>query len=140
MNILITNLIGCLLTIMIYLNSGLTNNIGMVNALIFIHIGGLIGATLTNLIKKNKITYNKAIPLILYCGGCVGVFNVLFNTMAFSEIGASLTATIGLLSQSITSIIFDVYGIGGTEKIPFNKKKIFGLIVILAGIIIMGVK
>ncbi len=139
MNIIITNLIGCLLTIMIYLNSGLTDNIGMVNALIFIHIGGLIGTIFINFVKKNKIKYDKAIPFLLYCGGCVGVFNVLFNTMAFSVIGASLTATIGLLSQSITSIIFDVYGIGGTEKIPFNKNKIFGLLVILAGIIVMEV-
>ncbi len=139
MNILITNFIGCLLTIMIYLNSGLTDNVGMVNALIFIHIGGLLGTIVINIVKKNKITYDKTIPFILYLGGCVGVFNVLFNTTAFSVIGASLTATIGLLSQLITSIIFDVYGIGGTEKIPFNKKKIYGLLVILAGIIIMEV-
>ncbi len=139
MDILITSFIGGLLTIMIYLNSGLTDNIGMVNALIFIHIGGLIATVIINVVKKNKITYDKAIPFVLYLAGCVGVFNVLFNTMAFSVIGASLTATISLLSQLITSIIFDVYGIGGSEKIPFNKNKIYGLLVILAGIIIMGV-
>ncbi len=139
MNILITNLIGCLLTIMIYLNSGLTDNIGMVNALIFIHLGGLIGTIVINKIKKNKITYDKTIPFLLYLGGCVGVFTVLGNTLSFGVIGASLTATIGLLSQSIASIVVDVYGIGGVEKKPFNKEKILGLAVILIGIIVMEV-
>ncbi len=108
MNILITNLIGCLLTIMIYFNSTLTDNVGMASALIFIHIAGLVGSIVINFLLKKKIPFNKAIPFVLYCGGCIGVFNVLFNTMSFAAIGASLTATIGLLSQSISSIVVDV--------------------------------
>lgn len=139
MNIFITNFIGFLLAIMIYLNAALTNNLGMINALLFIHIGGLVGCFIICLYKKEKIAYIKTIPFYIYLGGVLGVITVIANTYGFLTIGASLTATLGLLGQLVASIIVDVFGFMGSEKKPFSKDKIIGIIIIIVGIIMMEV-
>ncbi len=139
MNIFITNFLGVLLTFMIFLNAGLTQNLGMVVALFFIHIVGLVGTSFFTVAKKESVKYNNTIPFYLYFGGVLGVITVVSNSIAFMEIGASLTATLALLGQTIASVIVDVYGLQGTPKQPFNKKKLLGISVILAGIIIMEV-
>lgn len=137
MNIIITSFIGVLLTFMVFLNAELTANIGMYYALIFIHIVGLLGTIILSLIFKNKITYNKNIKLIFYLGGMFGVLTVVSNTVSFIGIGASLTATLALLGQTITSIVVDTYGLMGVEKKPFKKDKLIGLSLILLGIVFM---
>lgn len=139
MNILFTSFIGVLLTFMIFLNASLTESIGMVPALMFIHIAGLTGVLVISLISKTKIKYDKTLPFYLYLGGCLGVITVLCNSYTFLVIGASLTTSLGLLGQTISSIVVDHYGLLGAEKKPFNKDKIAGLLVILVGIIVMGV-
>ncbi len=139
MNIFITNFLGVLLTFMIFLNSGLTDKLGMVVALFFIHIVGLLATIVVNLVKKDSMAYNKSVPFYLYLGGVLGVFTVASNSFAFVTIGASLTATLALLGQTIASVIVDVYGLQGTPKQPFNKKKLLGISVILVGIIVMEV-
>ncbi len=139
MNIFITNFLGVLLTFMIFLNSGLTENLGMVVALFFIHIMGLIGSIIITVFKKESMAYKTSLPFYLYLGGVLGVFTVASNSLAFMTIGASLTATLALLGQTISSIIVDVYGLQGTPKQTFNKKKLLGIFVILVGIVVMEV-
>ncbi len=140
MNIFITNFLGVLLTFMIFLNSGLTTSVkSMVVALFFIHVVGLIGTIAINVIKKDSMAYKKSLPFYLYLGGVLGVITVSSNSLAFVQIGASLTATLALLGQTISSILVDSYGLQGTPKQPFNKKKLLGISVILAGIIVMEV-
>ncbi len=139
MNILITNFIGVILTVMIFFNAKLTDNLGMFYALICIHIVGLLGAIFFSLITKTKISYNKNIKFYYYLGGAFGVLTVVSNSLSFFVIGGALTATISLLGQTIASIISDIYGIGGSEKKPFKKNKLLGISVIIIGIILMEV-
>ena len=62
---------------------------------------------------------------------------VLINNITYSSIGVSLPVALGLLGQSLTSIVFDHYGLLGMPKIEFNKKKLIGIIVIIIGVCIM---
>ncbi len=137
MNIFITNFLGVLLTFMIFLNSGLSNELGVVVSLFFIHIVGLIGTIVINIVKKDSLAYKKSLPFYLYLGGALGVITVGSNNLAFVTIGASLTASLALLGQTISSVIVDSYGLQGATKQPFNKKKLVGISVIIIGIIVM---
>ncbi len=137
MNIFITNFLGVLLTFMIILNSGLSNNVGMVVSLFFIHIVGLLGTLVINILKKDNLAYKKSVPFYLYLGGALGVITVGSNNVAFVTIGASLTAALALLGQTVSSVLVDSYGLQGAPKQPFNKKKLIGISVILIGIIVM---
>ena len=104
-----------------------------------IHILGIIILSVILILKKYKIKVSKEIPLILYSAGIIGVFTVLFNNISFSALGATLTISLGLLAQSISSIIIDSFGLMKMQKVSFQKKKTFGFLLIILGIVVMTV-
>lgn len=130
-------LIGVLISVMIAINGMLANNIGNYSSLIIIHIVGLIGISFILLIKKIKFNLRKDIPIHLYSAGAIGVFTVLFSNISFNHLGVSISLALGLLGQSVASLIIDHYGLLGMEVIKFKKEKILGLIIICFGIITM---
>ncbi|WP_411168697.1 DMT family transporter [Clostridium sp. MB05] len=130
---------GVLITIMISFNGILSSYIGNYTSTLIIHIVGFIILTLVLLFKKYKIELSKNIPIILYSAGVIGVFTVLFNTISFSALGASLTISLGLLGQTVSSLVIDNFGLMKMQKIEFQRKKIFGVSIIILGIVIMAV-
>lgn len=131
--------IGVLIAIMIGLNGTLSNYLGNYSSSLVIHFIGLITISLLLFIKENKITFKKEVPLYIYSGGAIGLIIVLCNNITFNSLGVSLTVALGLLGQSIASIVVDSYGLFNIKIVKFNKKKILGLTLISIGIIIMTI-
>ncbi|KFN03479.1 DMT family transporter [Bacillus clarus] len=131
--------IGALIAIMIPLNGILSEMIGNYTASVVIHLVGLLAVVIVLLINKNKIRFEKGIPLYLYSAGAIGVFTVLFSNISFSALGASITIALSLLGQSIASIIIDHFGLLGMKITKFEKKKLIGLLFISSGIIVMTI-
>lgn len=131
--------IGMLIAIMIGLNGALSNHLGNYSSSVVVHLVGLISIILILLIKKSKLTFKRGIPLYLYSAGAIGVIILLFNNITFNSLGVSLTVALGLLGQSIASIVIDSYGLFNMKIVKFNKKKLFGFILISLGIVIMTV-
>lgn len=130
---------GILITIMISLNGILSTHLGNYSSTLIIHIVGFILLTLFLIFKKYKIRFSRKIPLILYSAGIIGVFTVLFNNLSFSALGASLTISLGLLGQTISSLLIDSFGLMKMKKVEFQKKKIYGVSLIILGIVIMAI-
>lgn len=134
---LFSGLIGVLITIMLALNGTLSKNTNNYLSTVIIHLVGLICISCILSIKRIKFKLHKNIPIYLYSAGAIGVFTVLLNNLSFNYIGASLTLALGLLGQSVTSIVIDHYGLLGSEINKFKKQKLLGLIIIALGIVIM---
>ena len=47
----------------------------------------------------------------MYTGGLIGVLTVIFSSLGFSKLGVSLTVSLGLFGQLVTSIIIDHFGL-----------------------------
>lgn len=139
MNNLISAFIGGLIALALMINGVLSDAAGNYTATVIIHTVGLISVILVLLINKSKFKLTKDIPLYLYSAGAIGVFTVLFNNISFIKLGASLPIALGLLGQSITSIIIDHFGLLEMKVVKFNRKKIFGLILITLGIAVMTI-
>jgi len=139
MNNLVSALIGALIAVMIMLNGTLSNVLGNYIATIIIHIVGLIAITFVLLVSKQKFIINKGTPFYLYSAGGIGVFAVLFNNLTFNSLGISLSLALGLLGQTITSIIIDHFGLLGMKVMKYQKKKLIGLVFIVLGIAVMAV-
>lgn len=131
--------IGVLISLMIMFNGVLSQNLGNYPAAAIIHFLGLIIISIVLTVKGIRINLCRDIPLYLYIGGFLGVFTILFNNIGFSHLGASLTLALGLLGQTIASIVIDHYGLLGMEVVKFRKEKLAGLIAISIGIVIMTV-
>ncbi|WP_142337552.1 DMT family transporter [Bacillus sp. AFS059628] len=131
--------IGVLIAVMLPLNGILSELIGKYTASVVIHLVGLLAVIFILIVNKNKIHFDKSIPLFLYSAGAIGVFTVLFNNISFSVLGASITIALSLLGQSIASIVIDHFGLLGMKVAKFEKKKLIGLCFISSGIIIMTI-
>lgn len=131
-------IIGIFIALMIAVNGTLSQQAGTFSSSVIIHLIGLIAMIVIVFVKKIKIRFDRTIPVFLYCAGAIGVFTVLFNVVSFSAIGASLTLALGLLGESIASTLIDHFGLFGTRVTRFNPKKIWGLLLIIIGIVIMA--
>lgn len=136
---LMSILIGALIAIMSSFNSTLSIYTGNYTSSVIIHSVGLIGTIIIMKILKHKITFNKNLSLFLYSAGIIGVFTLLFNNITFVTLGASLTIALGLLGQTLSSIIIDHFGFLDVNVVKFNKKKIISLSIITLGIVIMSI-
>lgn len=131
-------LTGILITIMISFNGILSNYIGNYSSTFLIHLVGIIILSFIFLIKKYKIKVSPNISLIFYSAGIIGVFTVLLNNLSFTNLGASLTISLGLLGQTISSLIIDSFGLIKMRRIKFEKRKLLGISMIMVGITIMA--
>lgn len=129
-------LMGIFISIMIALNGGLTNAYGAYSATVIIHMAGLLViATVVLLYKERPFAVRHA--WFLYMGGAIGVSVTVFNNLAFGRISVSAILALGLLGQSVTSILVDNFGLMGMPVHKFNKGKIWGLLLLLFGIFVM---
>ncbi|WP_097027023.1 DMT family transporter [Clostridium peptidivorans] len=139
MNTSISAIIGALISVMLMFNGTLSAASGNYTSSVIIHIVGLVFITLVMLINKSKIKLKKDIPIYLYSAGAIGVFTVLFNNLSFLKLGASLTIALGLLGQSLSSIVIDHFGLLEMQIYKFEKRKLIGLLFIILGIFIMTI-
>lgn len=140
MNYIISVLTGALLALMVSLNGTVGEVSGNYASSVIIHIVGLVGIIIVLIVTKSKIKNLKGIPFYMYTGGLIGVLTVIFSNASFSKLGVSLTVSIGLLGQLITSIIIDHFGYFNLPVNRFNKKKIIGLVIIILGIFVMTIQ
>lgn len=133
-----SGLIGVLTAIMIYLNGALASRIGNYAASSVIHLIGLllIGAVL--LLTRAKSPFQPAIPPILLGGGALGFLTVVFANLGVSRLGVSLTLALGLLGQTAVSLAIDHFGWIGARAVPFDRRKLGSLVLIVGGIAVMA--
>lgn len=137
MNYFISVFTGIILAIMISLNGQVSGIAGNYASSVIIHSVGLIGIIIVLIATKSKMGNLKGIPFCMFTGGFIGILTVLFTNASFIGLGVSLTVSLSLLGQLITSLIIDHFGYFNMAVNQFNKKKIFGLIIIIFGIYIM---
>ncbi|MCL2438127.1 MAG: DMT family transporter [Coriobacteriia bacterium] len=127
---------GLLITALIASNGGLSAHYGIYTASVIIHIVGLIAMTIVLLIRRESPFAHTA-AWILYIGGGIGVLTTLFNNFAFGFITVSALLALNLLGQSVTGLLVDQFGLMGMAKHPFHVRKLAGLALVVAGIIVM---
>jgi len=139
---------GVLISVMVVFNGELTAEYGMYSATVIIHVVGLALIGSAVLVKRERpfseffrgngiaVEGSKS-NLAFYLGGAIGVLTTIFLNFAFGRISVSAILALGLFGQSVTGLIIDQYGLMGMAKHPFAKRKLIGLILIIAGIVSM---
>jgi len=130
-------LVGALITGTYGVNSGLSAHVGYVAATVMIHIAGLIGVSIVCLFRKEQAKPER-LPFYYYLGGVIGVGTVYSTTYAFSNLSASLAVALGLLGQTLASITVDAVGFLGRRKYPLTVRRLPGVFLALAGVIVMA--
>ena len=137
MNYFISVFTGIILAIMISLNGQVSSISGNYASSVIIHLVGLFGIILVLIFTKSKVRNLKGIPFYMFTGGLIGILTVLFTNASFVGLGVSLTVSLSLLGQLVTSLVIDHFGYFNMPVAKFDKKKILGLVIIIAGIYVM---
>jgi transporter family-2 protein len=130
-------LAGSFISLMVTLNTELSQKIGEGYSVFIIHFAGFILLTLFSILYGSRIKFDRKIPIWFYMGGGIGIFVVLFNNLSIKNIGVSLTLSLGIAGQIITSIFLEHIGFLGTEKKRFRISMLPGIVMILAGSIMI---
>lgn len=135
---LLSLIAGTLLAFMVSSNGIVGEAAGNYASSVIIHFIGLVAVIIILFVQKAKFKNLRSIPLWMYSAGLVGIVTVLFTNLTYTALGVSLTVALGLLGQSVTSILIDHFGLFGLPISRFDTKKILGFVIILSGIIIMA--
>lgn len=134
---LIAVLSGCVISVMIALNGNLTSAYGLFSATVIIHIVGSLFAFLLIKSKGQKLNFSKDIPKWFFLGGAIGVGSAVFNNLAFGRISMTSIVALGLLGQTVASILVDCFGLFGMKKQPLGWSRVPGLILSAGGMAVM---
>ncbi|NLA96117.1 MAG: DMT family transporter [Clostridiaceae bacterium] len=134
---LISLLTGILLSVMILINGRLTEHIGLFQATAIIHLVGVAFSLAASLIRKEKPLPRTHSPWWFYLGGVIGVYTAVANNFAFGKITMTSIVALGLLGQTVTSLVVDTTGWFGMTRRSFRKSTLVGLLFCFAGIAVM---
>ncbi len=139
MNYFISLIIGVITSVMILLNGTLSDTYGNYTSTVLIHVVGLVSVIIVLIISKTTIKVSRNIPIYFYSAGFIGVATVIFTNLGFMNLGVSLTQALGLLGQTVLSLILDHFGLMGIKPSRFKVKKLIGLFFIAGGILVMTI-
>jgi transporter family-2 protein len=127
---------GLLISVMIYFNGILALHYGIYTSTLYIHLSGFVLITAIVLITRAR-PFAKRHAWYLYLGGMLGVLTIVFNNVAFGRISVSALLALVLLGQTVSGLAIDQVGWIGMPRHPFNKRRIIGLLLTIAGIAVM---
>ena len=128
---------GVLIAVMVTVNGQLSLVYGVFAATVIIHIVGTIASFLVCKASKTPIRAKEKLPLWMYTGGAIGVCNTLSNAAAYGKISMTSIVALGLLGQTLTSLVIDNFGLIGMPKHPVRKGALAGLLLSFLGIFVM---
>lgn len=135
MTSIIGMLTGVLYSIMNVFNADLGDAYGSALSSVLIHLCGALLLWPLLLSKWGKRTGSA--PWYLYFGGVLGIITVIASNIGISTIGVTASLAFALLGQVLTAAIIDHNGFFASNEVKLNRYKLFGIIVIFAGTLVM---
>ncbi len=130
-------LTGVLNAVTVLQNGQVAAFYGDYSASVLIHVVGLVTVLcVAGILRRARLQGAKVAPW-MYLGGVVGVGTVVFINLAYSGVSVTAITGLGLLGQTIASLVVDRFGLLGSKKVPFRKEKLYGTAAVLAGSLTM---
>jgi transporter family-2 protein len=76
-------------------------------------------------------------PKWLWLAGALGTFVILSFTVAAPRIGVTSTLALLIAGQLATGVLVDRLGWFGVDRIPFSLSRLVGLVLLLAGAVVL---
>ena len=138
--IIIAFMSGAFLPIQAGLNTRLGKTIeSPVHASLISFIVGALAVLVFSLITKQPVSWAglRSAPGHVWLGGILGAFYVTAIILAFPRIGPAMTFGLVVAGQMIISVLLDHFNILVTQQHPVNVWKLLGIVLIVAGVVII---
>lgn len=138
--IVIAFISGAFLPIQAGLNTRLGKSIGSpVHASMISFMVGVLGVFLYILATQQHISWAgiKTAPWYSWVGGALGAFYVTAIILAFPKIGPALTFGLVVAGQMTVAVLLDHFNVLVAQQAPISLWRILGVVLIIAGVIII---
>ena len=136
--ILIALLAGLLMSIQGVFNTRVMDSSNMWATNSWVHLLGFITSMIIWFFsgRENFFSVFNVGNKLYLLGGIIGAFIVYTVIKSISTLGPAQATMIILLSQLVVSSLIEVFGMFGTEKVSFGWNKLFGIGLMIAGIVL----
>ena len=69
-------------------------------------------------------------------GGALGVIIIFTVMISIKSLGTTVGIGTILVAQLLAAALIDAFGLFGSEKVPFSLHEIFGIVIMIAGIVL----
>lgn len=129
---------GALMSVQGVFNTEVTKQTSLWVSSAFVQLTALIvclGAWLvtdrTNFMKITQVD-----PKYMLLGGAIGAFITITVVKSMDSLGPARAAMLIVIAQLIIAYVIELMGLFGVEKQPFEWRKVIGMAVAIAGIVI----
>lgn len=136
---LIAIISGALMSTQGVLNTGLTKQTSIWVSASFVQFSALIVCLAAWVITGRQGNFGALFKIdqkYLLLGGILGAFITFTVIKSVDLLGPAAANMFIITAQLIVAYLIELFGLCGTEKVPFEWKKVIGLVLIIAGIII----
>ena len=137
--ILIAILSGSLMSTQGVFNTGVTKQTSIWVAASFVQFTALIVCLAAWFITGRQGNFAALMKIdnkYMLLGGVMGAFITYTVIKSVDSLGPAVANMFIITAQLIVAYLIETFGICGTEKVPFEWKKLIGLLLIIAGIIV----
>jgi transporter family-2 protein len=132
---------GCLMPLQAGINGRLSRAINSPIAAAFISFitGSILLGLYLMAMRQNPFDFtgSTGAPWWIWTGGLLGAFFVSIATALVPRLGATLSFSLIIAGQLLISVIIDKYGLFGIAASDITIKKIAGISLIIAGVLLI---
>lgn len=134
----ITILSGVVLAMMVAVNGELSAQYGAFGSSLIVQIVGTIVAFIAIIVKKESFVLSPKVSKGYYLTGIVTASITVFQNIAFHHISMTSIIALGLVGQTLISLIIDQFALFGMKKTSPSKSSIVCLLFAIVGICVMA--
>jgi transporter family-2 protein len=136
---LIAIISGAMMSTQGVLNTGVTKHTGIWVSASFVQFSALIVCLFAWFVSGRQGNFGALFKLeekYMLLGGVLGAFITYTVIKSVDFLGPAAANMFIIISQLLVAYLIELFGLCGSQKVPFEWKKLIGIVLIIAGIII----
>lgn len=137
--LIVTLIAGSLLAIQPPTNAVLARASGSVvlAALVSFAIGTVVLGAFWAATDRTSVSSLRGVPAWAWLGGLYGAFYVAASAYAAPRLGLSVMLTVAIATQLATALVLDHFGFLGLDRAPISVGRVLGVVLVLAGVLLV---
>lgn len=132
---------GIFISLQSVFNTRVSDKAGLFETTVIVHIVGFIVAIIAMFIwGDGSIKRVQEVNKLYLLGGAFGVLIVYSVMRGISQLGASFSIALQLITQLIFAAIIDAFGLFGSPQIKLGFTKPLGILIMIFGIVVFNIK
>lgn len=136
--IIIAIISGALMSIQGVFNTGVTKQTSLWTAATFVQFSALLVCLAAWFFNGKDVGFMELFKIdrkYLLLGGAIGAFITITVVQSMKQLGPARAAIFIVTAQILVAYLIELFGLFGSEKVPFEWRKIIGIIIVIGGII-----